>query len=263
MEELLTKILEAIVILSLPFIFKVKIQPPNEFYEKRLEDLKSTFRKIDVQLGAFMFIIWIPCSTLFLGAIFWLLFSVTEPTFPANTIFFSSNYDSDSRLILSISLGLIISFATILQAGLYFLRNKLAQDFGLYLQYFARESNINFISFTNAWATFWCIIALLFLHQVDTCRLKIDDKSIELRRFFSINSETYHFDDVQSLFFSSLVKAPNGSIVKQERYRVLFKNGKQWIIDDWLSGNVSKDSLASYISKKTSLHILHQRVSDW
>ena len=263
MEEVIAKILEAVIICSLPFIFRAKVHPPNEFYQKRLEELQSTFQKIDLLSSISLFFIGIPICTILFGTIFWLLFSVTEPNVPADALFFSPSYGNHARITTSLSMGLILGFASIFHIYLYLLKDKLAQDFDLYIQYTARKSSINFISFTKAWATFWSIIAFVFLSQIDTSKLKIDNNSIELRRFFSINSETYHFEDIQGLFFSSLEKAPNGSLVKNERYRILFKNGKQWIIDDWLSGNVSKDSLATYLSRKTSLNIVHQSVNDW
>jgi len=262
MEHGIVHILTMVIVGALSLVFRSKVSPPNAIQRMRLEELKPTFKKFDIIVGlSSVFIGW-PALTIFLGGLLWIIFSFFD-SIPKGVIFyFSALYGDEGKFGVALSIGLLLALGFSVAVIIYFLRNKYAQDFDLYLFWSFDTTNINFISFSRAWMAFFSIIGLISLLLIDDWYFKIDGTSIELNRFMSLKEEKYLLHDIKKLEFSPITKAPNGDLIEQESYRILFRDGKYWVLND-LPGNAATDSTMEWLEKQTHLEIIKVPVSDW
>lgn len=263
MEHAFVHILTMIIVGVLSLVFRSKISPPNAIQRMRLEELKPTFKKFDTIVGLSSVLIGWPALTIVFGALLWVIFSFFDSAPQGALFYFSAIYGDEGKFWVALSIGVILAVGFSVAVIIYFLRNKYAQDFDLYLFWSFDVIRINLISFSRAWMAFFSIIALILLGLIDDWYFKMDTTSIELNRFLSLQEEKYLLKDIQKLEFSTLAKAPNGDLVEQKRYRILFQNGKYWVLDDWLPGNAGKDSTMVWLEKQTHLEITNEPISDW
>ncbi len=85
--------------------------------------------------------------------------------------------------------------------------------------------------------------------------VKINQNFIEINSFTSLFKRKYKFDKVKNLIHYENILAPNGNIVKEPHYAIIFKDGFVWETDDFRSPNIKDDSLFTYLQKKTKIKI--------
>jgi hypothetical protein len=263
MEHAILHLLTLVVVGVLSLVFRSKVSPPNAIQRMRLEELKPTFKKFDTIVGLSSVLIGWPALTLVFASLLWVIFFFFDSVPEGTLFYFSAIYGDKGKFEVALSIGVLLAIGFSVAVIIYFLRNKYAQDFDLYLFWSFDVIRINLIAFSRAWMAFFSAIALILLVLIDDWHVKIDTTSIELNRFMSLKEEKYLLKDIRKLEFSPLTKAPNGDLVEQERYRILFRNGKYWVFDEWLSGNAGKDSTMMWLEKQTHLKITNKPISDW
>ena len=257
MEHAVGHILTVLLVALFAVLFRTKPPALNSYQMSRLEEIGPSLTKYDNLVGLAIVLIGWPVLTVVFGGILFFILQLSN-TYPGVQILFYFENEG-----VATTTGLIFAIGFSIPCSMYFLRNKYAQDFDMYLYYSYKHSGINYISLSRAWVNFFSIVGLVFLIFSSNYFFKINKDSIEFSRFLSLNTEHRKVLDVRGLIFSPKKKALNGDIVEHNRYRIIFKDNKDWVVDDWLKGNVTNDSLMKYLSKQTHLKIVNEPVSEW
>jgi hypothetical protein len=262
MDHALGHILTGLVMALLAFLFKPKVTLNSAIQMGRLRELTPQFLKADKIIAfSMIFVIW-PFLTLFFAGILWIV-NESINKIPSDALFYFSAFSKVSSFDTCVSIGLGLAIGFSIPVVNFIVENKFAQDFELYVLHTTQTHGINYVSFSKAWVRFFTIISLFFMGVIDDWYLKITKEAIEINRFMSFQKELYNYEEVEKITFSAFRKAPNGDIVAHNRYQILFRNGNSWVLDDWLKGEVTNDSLTKFLSQKTSLKIENQHISEW
>ena len=257
MEHAVGHILTALLLALFAFLFRTKPLTLNSYQMSRLEEIGPSLTKYDNLVGLAMVLIGWPVLTVVFGGILFFILQLSNTYSGVQILFYFENEG-----VATIT-GLIFAIGFSIPCSMYFLRNKYAQDFDMYLYYSHKHTGINYLSLSKTWTIFFAIAGLIFLIFSSDYFFKIKNDNIELSHFLSLNTEHHKVLDVKGLIFSPKKRASNGDIVEHNRYRIIFKDNKDWVVDDWLKGNVTNDSLMKYLSKQTHLKIVNEPVSEW
>lgn len=262
MEHIFTHILTGLVLFLLAFLFKPKIRPLNSAQISRLDELTPQFLKVDKMMGLSMVLIMWPLLTLFFGGFLWIISQLNNKV-PAGALMYFSSFTGENSFDACICVGIGLAIGFSIPIVNFILQNKFAQDFELYLLHATQNSGIDYSLLSKVWVRFFVVFSLFFLIMLDDWYLKVMEDKIEINHFVAFQKEIYGYEKIEKISFSTHKKAPNGDIIPYNRYRILFKDGNDWLIDGWFKGDVTNDSLAKFLSQKTSLKIENQDISDW
>lgn len=98
-----------------------------------------------------------------------------------------------------------------------------------------------------------CILLSVYMFW---CNSFLVDDQVHIRRFGTFHTVVYSTEDLREIAESKTIRAPNGNLVRRNNFRVFFKDGYDWKIDDEGDGRNFLETL----SAKSRLPIIYRDI---
>ena len=218
----MTGFVVAIVLILLILLFR-KISPLSSAVAKThkpLVVLRAEYRHIDLTHLGFLFL-----TAPVLTFIYYKLFVVAYN-------FRLSLYDDIQIIVGFQSAFMVIAiFAAIVTStilSMYYLKRKLKYDWEEYVAYNNLKYGFNYYKIGHIIMNGIAAITIISLIAIFDWFVIFRNKEIVVNTLFGFGTKTYNYTDVSEIRDVQKSKAPNGNIVEDEHYVIVFSDGEKW-----------------------------------
>ncbi|WP_413568874.1 hypothetical protein ACLWBD_15445 [Bdellovibrio sp. HCB117] len=131
-------------------------------------------------------------------------------------------------LLPALFLGFIAPTPLLKHYSVRFLGNETYQ---LFNNYASKKTMFN-TSAVEPYYKWMILICFSFYALSLNATSSIQNRQIHIKGFLPTTSKKYSVDDIKKVTQATSLKAPNGNIVTRMNYRIEFKDGYQWDLDD-------------------------------
>jgi hypothetical protein len=212
-----------VVVLSLLFVLFKKVLPLSSAVaktDKSIEELRAKYKKLDfIQIG--LFFLFAPILTF----IYYLVFTSIK------TFLFSLYVDTQIVVRFDIAFIIIGFFAALVTGAIlltFFSRRRLKQDWEEYTAYNNLKYGFNYDKVVQISMKVLTGLTIVFLVLFFDWFTIFRTEDVIVNNLFGVGSRTYNYSDISEIRDVLKLKAPNGNIVEDEHYIIVFSDGEKW-----------------------------------
>ncbi len=218
----MTAVIVAIILFLVFLLFRkfLPISSTAAKTDKPVKELRVKYRKPDlIQLG--LFILTVPVLTFLYFKIFAMIYN------------FRLSLYADAEIIVGFQYAfvLIAMFAAMVTGSIlltYFAKRRLKHDWGEYSAYNNLKYGFDYNRIGQVTIKVIAGITIVLFVAIFDWFTVFRNDDIVINNLFGLGSKSYNYTDISEIRNVLKTKAPNGNVVEDEHYVIIFMDGEKW-----------------------------------